>query len=105
MIGQFKHRLGIYVPETVPDVMGGQAVGWVFYAKCWAGIKTLSPRRRSEDGRDVVMGVYKITTRYRTNFPVKARLLWGDRTLKIITASDPDGRRERLHLICDEERS
>jgi len=46
---------------------------------------------------------YRVTMRYRADFPKEAKLIWGHRKLRVITHSDPDNRQERLHLICEEE--
>lgn len=104
MIGQLRTRLGLYAPSVVADDLGGTVTTWSFQRALWAAItpKTLSETR--ENGRLSVTQSYQVTIRYRSDFPERARLIWGDRILRVIAASDPDTRGERLHLICEEER-
>lgn len=103
MIGNLRTRLGIYVPQTTPDEFGGVQTSWVLSAQAWAHIKPNTAVERSENGRVAITKTYLVTLRWQRDFPERARLLWEERTLRVLTASDPDLRRERLHLICEEE--
>ena len=58
---------------------------------------------RLENGRLSVTQTYLVAIRYRPSFPERARLMWRGRMLRVVAASDPDTRGERLHLICEEE--
>lgn len=103
MIGQLRTRLGIYVPQIMPDAAGGSTVTWTFFTDAWAHVEPRSQTETQENGRLAVTQSYRVTLRFQDNFPERARLMWGERILRVITASDPDTRRERLHLICEEE--
>lgn len=103
MIGRLSTRLGLYVASEQPDDLGGVSTQWTLNTDVWAAIMPRAATERGETGRAAVLQTYKVIIRYRDNFPERARLLWGDRILRIIAASDPDNRRERLHLICEEE--
>ncbi|MEE9347596.1 MAG: phage head closure protein [Robiginitomaculum sp.] len=103
MIGDLRTRLGIYAPQITPDALGGAQTSWVLSAQAWAHIKPHNSTDRGENGRAAVTQTYRVTIRHLDNFPERARLIWGDKILRVITASDPDMRRERLHLICEEE--
>jgi len=103
MIGQLRVRLGLYVPQETADEFGGNVTTWVFHRLLWAAIKPKTLTETRENGRLSVTQNYLVTLRYRQGFPERARLMWGSRILRVITASDPDNRRERLHLICEEE--
>ena len=85
------------------DDLGGARIDWVFVRGLWGAVipRTLSEVR--ENGQLTVTQSYRVTLRYRDDFPETARLIWGHRLLRVITHSDPDNRRERLHLICEEE--
>lgn len=96
-------RIGIYRVQTTPDGLGGSTTTWPFWAAAWANIKMLSPRQSFDNGRAEISAHYRVVIRHRDNFPERARLIWGDHTLRVLATSDPDGRRERLHLICEEE--
>lgn len=103
MIGGLRTRLGLYARAETPDAMGGMSVSWPFVKAVWGHIQPQPPRERFEHGRNALTRPFKITIRYFDGFPDEARLLWGERKLRVLAASDPDGRRERLHLICEEE--
>ena len=103
MIGQLRTRIGLYAPVESADEQGGVRVTWQFRRLLWAAIEPRNITETRENGRLAVMQNYRVTIRYRTDFPERARLMWGPRLLRVIAASDPDTRGERLHLICEEE--
>jgi len=103
MIGDLRTRLGLYAPVTNADDMGGVTTAWVLQGQVWAQLSPKTSSERAQDGRAATLQTYKVVIRHRDDFPERARLLWGGRTLRVLTASDPDMRKERLHLICEEE--
>ena len=103
MIGRLRIRLGLYVASEQPDDLGGVTTQWQLSTDLWAAITPRASTERGEAGRAAVLQTYKVVIRHRDDFPERARLLWGERILRVIAASDPDTRRERLHLICEEE--
>lgn len=103
MIGNLRTRIGIYVPQTTPDGLGGVETSWVLYGQTWAHIAPHTTRERTENGRAATLKTYRIVIRWQRDFPERARVMWDGRILRILTSSDPDTRRERLHLICEEE--
>lgn len=103
MIVQLRTRVGIYYAQSVPDEMGGAVASWPLWGSVWADIRLREPHSSFENGRRVVTRHYRVIIRHRDNFPERARLMWEGRTLSVTAASDPDMRRERLHLICEEE--
>ena len=103
MIGNMRHRVGLYTPETTADDLGGTVTSWTFVRALWAGIRPKALTETRENGRLAVTQSYLVAVRYRPSFPERARLVWQGRILRVIAASDPDTRGERLHLICEEE--
>ena len=103
MIGHLRARLGLYTPSETPDDLGGTTRVWNFQTLLWAAIVPKALTETQANGRLSVTQSYKVTIRHRDDFPERARLMWGPRILRVIAASDPDNRRERLHLICEEE--
>ena len=103
MIGQLRTRLGLYPPLETADEHGGAKITWAFQHLLWGAIEPRNLTETRENGRLAVTQSYRVTIRYRPNFPERARLIWGSRLLRVIAASDPDTRGERLHLICEEE--
>lgn len=103
MIARLRTPIGAYAAEETPDGRGGFSTHWVFFTKLWAHIDARSGRETDNNGRRVVSQDYTVIIHYRDDLPERLRLMWGDRILRVITMSDPDNRRERLHLICEEE--
>lgn len=103
MIGQLRTRLGLYAPVETPDDHGGAKVTWAFQRLLWGAVEPKHYTERRENGRLAITQTYRVTIRYRPDFPERARLMWGSRLLRVIAASDPDTRGERLHLMCEEE--
>jgi len=103
MIGQLRHRIGLYAPSVVADDIGGTITSWAFQRAIWGAVEPKSINEVRDNGRLSVTQTYRVTVRHHDDFPPRARLMWKGRTLRVVAASDPDTRRERLHLICEEE--
>jgi SPP1 family predicted phage head-tail adaptor len=103
MIGRMRARVGLYSPETIADDLGGTITSWTFRNAIWAAIKPKAISETRENGRLSVTQTYLVVIRYTSRFPERARLVWNGRILRVVAASDPDTRGERLHLICEEE--
>ncbi len=103
MIGDLRVRLGLYVPKETADDIGGAKIEWDFLRAFWGKVEPRAVSEIRENGQLLVTQTYRVTLRYRSDFPEKAKLMWGHRLLRVITHSDPDNRQERLHLICEEE--
>lgn len=103
MIGRMRARVGLYTPDVIADDIGGTITSWAFRQAIWAAIKPKAISETRENGRLSVTQSYLVVIRYSPNFPERARLVWNGRILRVVAASDPDTRGERLHLICEEE--
>lgn len=103
MIGHMRNRVGLYTPVETPDDFGGTVTTWTFQKALWAGIRPKALTERLENGKLSVTQTYLVAIRYLPLFPERARLMWKGRILRVVAASDPDTRGERLHLICEEE--
>lgn len=102
MIMDRRTRIGIYQQQSQADDQGGRLVTWPFWKAAWANVKPLSPRERAGEDRLAASSRFRIAIYHFDNFPNPARVLLDGITLNVLAASDPDGRRERLHLICEE---
>ncbi len=103
MIGRLRQRIALYRPQETPDAAGGQSTQWLYWHKTWADVQPKTVQETGANGRLSVTQSYRVVIRFQDNFPERLRLIWGDRILRMVAASDPDTRRERLHLICEEE--
>ena len=103
MITDRRSRIAVYEKQRVDDGQGGSVTNWVLWSALWAEVRLVSPRERfSSDGLQGAAR-FQAIIHHRDLFPDPARIVWGEHILRVIAASDPDGRRERLHLICEEE--
>jgi len=100
MIDRLRERIGLYRAVKTPDSQGGSIRDWHFAFAAWAAVEGLGTTTQSESGRTLKR--YRITLRHRTDVPNTARLSWRGQTLAVRAVDDPDLRRERLHLICEE---
>ena len=100
MIDRLRERVGLYRANEVPDAQGGHARDWQLAFAAWAGVEPLGTATEPESGRDLRR--YRVTLRHRTDIPDPARIRWRGRTLAVRASDDPDLRRERLHLICED---
>jgi len=73
MIGQMRHRVGLYTPETTADDLGGTVTSWTFVRALWAGIRPKALSETRENGRLSVTQTYLVAIRYRPSFPERAR--------------------------------
>ena len=96
-----RHRVGLYTPARVADDLGGTVTNWQFQRALWAGVTPTGLSERREDGRLVTTQSYRVLLRYRPDFPRQARILWRGQILRVLAASDPDAKGERLHLVCE----
>lgn len=103
MIGQLRSRLGLYAPNVVTDDIGGTVTSWAFQRVIWGAVEPRAISETRENGKLTVIQTYRVTIRHMANFPERSRLMWRGRHLRVVAASDPDTRGERLHLICEEE--
>ena len=100
MIDSLRERIGLYRAIETPDGMGGTLRDWQLAFAAWAAVEPLGTTVQSESGR--TLRRYRITLRHRPDIPSPARLSWRGRTLAVRASDDPDLRRERLHLICED---
>lgn len=101
MRGLLRHRVGLYTPSETQDDIGVTVRAWSFERALWAGVEPLRVTETVENGRRVNRQTYRVTLRYRRDFPAQARLFWRGEQLRVLAWSDPDAKGERLHLVCE----
>lgn len=102
-IGKLRHRVTIQSPAEAQDAGTGQVtLTWPTFATVWASIEGgggrefVSAALQQADATDVV------EIRYISGVTPRMRIVYGSRTLEILSAQDSDGRRRRLLLMCRE---
>lgn len=101
--GPLRERITIMRLNQVDNGNGG-------YADAWTPVATVRAEVAGLTGREVVMeralqGVtaYRIRTRWRADLKQSDQLRYRDRDLNIRSLSDPDGRRDEMLIIADDE--
>ena len=99
--GDLNRRVTIRRQERAADGQGG-------YTTVWTDIATISAQVEGLAGRESIIGqtltgisVYRVTARYRADILPSDQLRYGSIGLNIRSATDPDGRRERIVIMCD----
>jgi len=75
MIGQLRTRLGLYIPVETSDDHGGVTTTWRFRRLIWGAVEPKNYTERRENGRLAITQSYRVTIRYRYDFPERARLM------------------------------
>lgn len=102
-IGGLRRRVAIERPDEAPDGAGGRLVGWLAAGHAWAEIAPAGANEAAVAGRLDGVATHRVTIRHRADVGGGWRLVAGARVLRVLAAFDPDERRRRLILICEEE--
>lgn len=102
--GSLRHRVTIRRIADVPDGRGG-------YNRDWTTVAQDVPAEViSENGREALIGNvlqgisnYRITTRFIEGVMPEDQIKYGTKELNILTAADPDGRRQRLEIRANDQ--
>lgn len=101
-IGALRDRVNFQRRDMSPDAAGGHTITFVSIATLWARVRALSSRQLTRtDGRAVSIS-HTVTLRYRDDVAPGDRLVYRDRNLEVISASDRDGNRAWLTCLCAE---
>ena len=102
-VGELRHCLTLkHRTVGAADALGIPQTEEDQYAKAWAKVEAM-PGRDFEHA-DQVLGevTHLVTMRYRTDVKATDLIVWGDKTLEVVTAVDPNGMRDELTLNCKE---
>jgi len=100
--GRLRRRVTLEAPLDVADDMGGATRGWRLVAMLWAEIESLRGATRLAAGRLEQTITHRVMLRWRDDVTGAMRLRLGARVLLVHAARDPDERRARLVLDCEE---
>lgn len=113
--GLLRHLLELQKPDTVTDNQGGAKPnpanpnGWILVDTVHGEIEAPGFGREGiEAGQVQSANTLAVTIRWRSDvkssYRFVERLPEGDRILLISGATDPNGRRQKLVVICEEKR-
>jgi SPP1 family predicted phage head-tail adaptor len=106
--GVLNTRAALQARVASDDGAGGELVAYTTVASLWLGIAAQSGRELTAAKQQNAQLTHLVTARYRPDAATLARMRLvvgtpsGARVLEIHAAYDPDGRREQLHLLCEE---
>lgn len=100
-IGAMRARVALYRPERTPDDLGGGALGWIGEGEAWAQIEGARASASAAYDTRASVSVYRVTINRRDDVRGGWRVVWGERTLRIVAVRDEGG--PRITLNCEEE--
>ncbi len=104
-IGRLRHRVTIQQRTLVQDAAGAATYTWATFATVWAEVRTPAGMERLAPEVDQVRASLTHTVRIRSGsgtISPAMRVVWGSRTLEVISVTDPDNRGESQVLLCNE---
>ncbi len=104
--GRLRHRIEIEQDIGVADASGQVVPNWqVWRAREPAEVIQTGGAETLRGHAIQATATHVVRVRFREGYHEKMRLLWGTRTLGVVSVRDIDGRREELWLGCEERRS
>lgn len=104
-IGRLRHRVTIEHRTLSQDDHGAAIRSWADVISVWAEVRTPAGIERFAPEVDQVKATLTHSVRIRGGlgtFTPGMRVLWGTRTLEVVSVTDPDGRGEAQVLLCTE---
>src|SRR5688572_6642230 len=90
--------------EVLDPVYGTPSYTWSAVATVWAEVQDMLPSRgeRIAEGVSIARRPCRVRMLYRDDIDSTMRILYGDRTLRIVSQPAEIGFREGLELVCEE---
>ena len=96
--GQFKTSLSLQENRPLFDESGSYQEQWTEIATLWGRIEPQKTGSQSFALQAIPHVTHRITTRYRSDILVSARLTYGTRHFTVLGLHDPD--ESQRYLIC-----
>lgn len=101
-LSDLRDRVRLERLVATTDSHGGHASAWSVIDTVWALVRPGEGREALEADQVTAALSTDVWLRFRSDVSVRDRILHGARTLQIVGAVDPDGRRHWLRLACRE---
>lgn len=101
--GRLRHRVAVQGAVDVADGSGGYKRERPVLMTLWAEVIGLAGREATVAGALTGITPYRVTLRWRNDLTTTHQLVFEGERLNIRSINDPDGRRQWLTLICDNE--
>jgi SPP1 family predicted phage head-tail adaptor len=102
--GDLRHKVTIQQSLPDRDSYGTEVPRWSDFATVWAEVKDISGREYTAMQQAISNIAVRVRIRYLGGVVPTMRVIYGSRTLDIVSVIDPDGRLIELHLMCQEIR-
>lgn len=100
--GTMRHQITIQRATVTRDTFGAEVETWEELATVWAAVEPLSGRELIAAAAATADLSTRVRIRYRVGIKPTDRVVYGDRTLEILTVIDLDERHREMHLMCRE---
>jgi SPP1 family predicted phage head-tail adaptor len=97
----------VHAPDDVEGSMGYATGDWDSASTSgpfWAEVRAMQGRELEASQQTWAEARFKVRMRYQPGVTInrKDRITWGSRTLDILDAEDPDGRKREFVMVCKE---
>lgn len=100
--GRLRQLITIQSRTEVKGAAGGRSYTWATFATVRAEVAGISGREYLAAQQIQAEITHRVLIRYLSGVKAEMRILWGTRTLEILTVLESSGRNTELTLMCKE---
>jgi SPP1 family predicted phage head-tail adaptor len=97
--GDLRHRGTIQAPVNVRDEHGGVIQSWFDVTARWMRIEALNGKEIRNANQTASLATHRITMRFYAELTSKHRVSANGHVYNLVSAVDPDGRREATEAL------
>jgi len=99
--GELNRRIIVQIPTRTPNGRGGFVKGWSDPIPLRAKMVPLRGDEAVQHSLLHKRQIWRVFIRHRPDVSVECKATYQGEALAITSCEDPDGRRERLEMICE----
>jgi SPP1 family predicted phage head-tail adaptor len=100
--GTLRHRVQLHSASTARNDYGEQTNTWSSYATVWARVSPGQGKEFEQAQQVHAELTHQVEIRYRSTVTTSHRVIFGTRTLEIVSIVNPDERNKNMILLCKE---
>ena len=101
-VAGLRMRATVLSPVETSDEIGGVTRSFNTVATIWCRLEPVLGDETFADGLRTETVAFRVSMRWRSDIAANMRLAIGSRLFLITASADPDGRRRRLIVLCEE---
>lgn len=101
-IGEMRHRINIYNPDTVDDQAAGPVAAGALLRQVWAAIEPMSGREQAFMAQRQLQATHRITIRYAADITPYMKIMFDVRVFKIVGMVNLDEKNQFLEITARE---